>query len=430
MNYDCDVIIVGSGVAGLYCALNLPEQYHIQIITKQEADQSDSFLAQGGICVMRGEEDYQDFTHDTLQAGHNENDPNAVDLMIRSSNQIISDLVRLGVQFDRKADGRFAYTKEGAHTKARILYHKDITGKEITSALLDQVRKRPNINIREHITMLDIIARDNCCGGIVVSDAARNISLLTAPYVVLCSGGLGGLYDHTTNFAHMTGDSVAIALKHHIAVENIDYIQIHPTTFYTKHPGRRFLISESVRGEGALLYDKNLQRFTDELLPRDKLSQAIHEQMQKDGTPHVWEDMRPIGKEVIFSHFPNIYKQCLDMGVDVLQDLIPVVPAQHYFMGGIKVNLSSQTSMRGLYACGETSCNGVHGRNRLASNSLLEALVFAQRAANDVVFGIEHAGGCDTSFVQLSDYEDQDKIFAEYKQIVLSEIERTAKLHE
>ena len=222
MNYDCDVIIVGSGVAGLYCALNLPEQYHIQIITKQEADQSDSFLAQGGICVMRGEEDYQDFTHDTLQAGHNENDPNAVDLMIRSSNQIISDLVRLGVQFDRKADGRFAYTKEGAHTKARILYHKDITGKEITSALLDQVRKRPNINIREHITMLDIIARDNCCGGIVVSDAARNISLLTAPYVVLCSGGLGGLYDHTTNFAHMTGDSVAIALKHHIAVENID----------------------------------------------------------------------------------------------------------------------------------------------------------------------------------------------------------------
>jgi len=430
MNYDCDVVIVGTGAAGLYCALNLPQRLRIQMITKKGADESDSFLAQGGICVLRGEEDYQDFFEDTLRAGHYENNQQSVDLMIRFSNSVIQDLVRRGVRFETEADGNFCFTREGAHTRPRIMYHKDITGQEITATLLAQVKALPNVTIREHITMLDLIAKDNRCGGLVVSDEAGKISAIRAPVVVLCCGGLGGLYENTTNFHHITGDALAIALKHDVALQNMDYIQVHPTTLYTTEPGRRFLISESVRGEGAYLYDKNLNRFTDELLPRDKLTHEIYKQMEKDGTTHVWEDMRPIGKETILNHFPNIYKHCLEMGVNVLEELIPVVPAQHYFMGGIQVNLSSQASMLGLYACGETSCNGVHGLNRLASNSLLEALIFAQRAAEDITFGQRHIGFCSADPIDLDAYRDQAALFSDYKTLVLNEIERMRQSHE
>ena len=430
MKYDCDVVIVGTGAAGLYCALNLPSRLRVQMISKEKADQSDSYLAQGGICVLRGEEDYDDFFEDTLKAGHYENDRKAVDLMIRSSGLVLQDLLRRGVRFEQEPDGSPSYTREGAHTRPRIMYHKDITGQEITCSLLRDVQALPNVTIREEVTMLDLITKDDCCSGLVVSTSGGALELIRAPIVVLCCGGLGGLYDHTTNFRHITGDALAIALKHNIQVQNLDYIQIHPTTLYTTKPGRRFLISESVRGEGALLYDKNGNRFTDELQPRDKLTQVIFGQMEKDGTPHVWEDMRPIGREVILSHFPNIYQYCLDMGIDVLKDLIPVVPAQHYFMGGIKVNLSSQASMKGLYACGETSCNGVHGRNRLASNSLLESLVFARRAAEDITFGQGHVGGGFDGALDLSPYEDQDGLFADYRSTVLDAIERTKQTHE
>jgi len=430
MKFDCDVVIVGSGAAGLYCALNLPPHLRVQIVTKRGADESDSYLAQGGICVLRGEEDYDDFFSDTLRAGHGENNPQAVDQMIRFSNNVVRDLVRRGTHFDTMPDGSFCYTREGAHTRHRILYHKDITGAEITSVLLDEVRKLPNVQIREYVTMLDLIAQENRCGGLVISDEKGELRLLTAPVVVLCCGGLGGLYENTTNYPHISGDALALAIKHGVALQNIDYIQVHPTTLYTDKPGRRFLISESVRGEGAHLYDKNLQRFTDELLPRDKLTAVIWKQMEKDGTDHVWEDMRPIGREIILAHFPNIYQHCLNLGINVLEDLVPVVPAQHYFMGGLQVNLSSQTTMRGLYACGETSCNGVHGVNRLASNSLLESLVFSLRAAEDIAFGASHIGGCDTAYLDLSAYQDQEALFSDYRSLVLREIERVRQSHE
>lgn len=430
MKYDCDVLIVGSGAAGLYCALNLPSHLRVQIITKKAADESDSFLAQGGICVLRGEEDYDDFFADTLKAGHGENDPRAVDLMIRFSNSVIRDLVRRGVRFERERDGSFRYTREGAHTRPRILYHKDITGAEITSVLLDEVKKLPNVRIREQVTMLDLLAEDNRCGGLVVADEQGQTRLISAPIVVLCCGGLGGLYDNTTNYPHISGDALAIALRHGVALQNMDYIQIHPTTLYSEKPGRRFLISESVRGEGALLYNKDGERFTDELLPRDKLTHAIWAQMERDGTRYVWEDMRPIGRETILEHFPNIYQHCLEQGFNVLEERIPVVPAQHYFMGGVQVNLASQTSMKGLYACGETSCNGVHGVNRLASNSLLESLIFSLRAAEDISFGQTHIGGCTEIRMDLSAYADREALFAGYRQEVLREIERMRKSHE
>ena len=429
MNEYYDAIIVGTGAAGLYCALNLPARKKVLLITKQEADQSDSFLAQGGICMLRGEEDYADYFEDTMRAGHYENDKKAVDLMIRSSNSIIRDLLRLHVTFERDENGNLAFTREGAHSQPRILFYEDITGKQITQTLLNEAKTRDNIEICEHMTMVDLIAKDNICGGIIVMDEENQVYPVRSPYVVLACGGLGGLYKNSTNFPHISGDGLGIAMKHQIVLQNIDYIQIHPTTLYSHRPGRRFLISESVRGEGALLYDKNGQRFTNELQPRDLLSQAIFRQMEKDGTDHVWEDMRPLGNNTIEKHFPNILQRCIEEGFDPRKEPIPVVPAQHYFMGGIKVDLGSRTSMRGLYACGETSCNGVHGKNRLASNSLLESLVFARRAADDIIFG-NAPEPCRPGTIDLKVYEDREAILDNYHGMVLKEIERMKKSHE
>lgn len=429
MNEYYDVIIVGTGAAGLYCALMLPERKKILMLTKQEADLSDSFLAQGGICMLRGEDDYKDYFEDTMRAGHYENNERAVDLMIRSSNDIIRDLVFRKVDFARTADGELDFTREGAHSRPRILFHKDITGKEITSTLLKQVLTKENIEIREHMTMVDLIEKDNICGGVVAMDEENHVYPIRSQYVVLACGGIGGLYQNSTNYPHIAGDGLGIAMKHQVEVEHLDYIQIHPTTLFSRSKGRRFLVSESVRGEGALLYDKNGQRFTNELQPRDIVSQAIFAQMEKDGTEFVLEDMRPLGEKTIREHFPNIYQHCIEEGFDPIKEPIPVVPAQHYFMGGIKVDLSSRTSMKGLYACGETSCNGVHGKNRLASNSLLESLVFARRAADDMIFG-EAPEMCRPDRLDLNQYEDQNVILEGYHKQVLNEIERMKKANE
>ena len=416
-----DVVIVGTGAAGLFAALNLPRDRKILIITKKDAESSDSFLAQGGICVLKDESDYESYFEDTMRAGHYENRKESVDIMIRSSREIIRELIGYGVKFERRESGReqdapeaqekpekpdkqetegqenflddYAFTREGAHSRPRILFHEDVTGKEITSKLLAQVRSLENVRIMEYTTMTDIIVEETDvqtgengvqCAGIIAEDAQGNVLKIYAPYTILASGGIGGLYEHSTNYPHLTGDALRIAEKHGIRLEHLDYVQIHPTTLYSKKPGRRFLISESVRGEGAILLDKNGKRFTDELQPRDVVTAAIREQMEKDGTDHVWLSMERIDKDTILNHFPNIYEHCLEEGYDVTKEWIPVVPAQHYFMGGIWVDSDSQTSMEHLFAAGETSCNGVHGANRLASNSLLESLVFAQRAAQKI----------------------------------------------
>lgn len=379
-----DVVIVGTGVSGLFHALNLPEDKRILMLTKADLESSDSFLAQGGICVMRDETDYDSYFEDTMKAGHYENRKESVDIMIRSSREIIDDLVSYGVDFEKK-NGEFCYTREGAHSKPRILFHEDITGKEITSKLLAQVKKRANVEILEYTTMTDIIEEAGKCCGIYAADQDGDQLKIEADYTIFASGGIGGLYEHSTNFPHLTGDALEVAKKHDIRLEHLDYVQIHPTTLYSEKPGRRFLISESVRGEGAVLYNKDKERFVNELLPRDVVTKAIREQMAKDGTKYVWLSMEHIPSETILKHFPNIYEHCLEEGYDVTKECIPVVPAQHYFMGGIWVDRNSHTSMAHLFAVGETSCNGVHGANRLASNSLLESLVFAKRAANCIM---------------------------------------------
>ena len=408
MRIKTDVVIVGTGVAGMFSALKLPREKKIVIITKEDMRSSDSFLAQGGICVLRDENDYDSYFEDTMKAGHYENRKESVDIMIRGSRDIINDLVGYGVDFKMDGDD-FAYTREGAHSRPRILYHEDITGKEISEKLLQQVLKLENVTILEYTTMQDILVENGKCTGLKAVSAEANRTRLEAMEAgeavktqeeiqpggeipveiyaqdtILASGGIGGRYAHSTNYPHLTGDALDIAKKHNVRLEHLDYVQIHPTTLYSKRPGRRFLISESVRGEGAVLYNSKKERFVNELLPRDVVAEAIFKQMEKDQTDYVYEDLRPIGKEEIASHFPHIVEHCKEKGYDVFKEPIPVVPAQHYFMGGIKVDYDSHTSMKHLYAIGETACNGVHGKNRLASNSLLESLVFAKRAAKRI----------------------------------------------
>ena len=421
MKEHYDVIIVGTGAAGLYCARNLPEKMKILLITKQEADQSDSFLAQGGICMLRGEDDYENYFEDTMRAGHYENNKRAVDLMIRSSNVIIRDLLRYHVDFARDGLGNLAFTREGAHSDKRILFHEDITGEEITSKLLAVARKCPNITILENTRMVDIVTKDNCCYGAVIRREDGTIETVEAEHTVWACGGIGGLYRHSTNFRHLTGDALALSIKHGIRLKDVNYVQIHPTTFYSPDEEERsFLISESVRGEGAKLYDKNMKRFVNELLPRDLLAEEIYKQMAKDGTDHVWEDLRTIPREELMEHFPNIVEHCREMGYDVTKECIPVVPAQHYFMGGVWVDHESHTSMERLYAVGETACNGVHGKNRLASNSLLESLVFAKRAAKQMSGQKETISTAPELFAAIdrSIYADAKALSSQYHEYV------------
>ena len=422
-----DILIVGSGVAGLYCALNLPKEKSIVIITKNKARRSDSFLAQGGICVLRDEDDYDSFYEDTMKAGHYENNPDSVHIMIHSSQEVISDLVSFGVRFEKNGE-EFVYTREGAHSHQRILFHEDETGKEITSHLLETARARENITIIENYTMVDLICDGNECHGIIGHDANGDYSAIQADYTVLATGGIGGIFEHSTNYKHLTGDAIALALKYGIKLQHIDYIQIHPTTLYTEKEGsREFLISESVRGEGAILLNSKGERFVNELLPRDVVANAIFAEMKKEGTKHVWLSMAPIPEEEIRTHFPNIYQRCLEEGYDATKEPIPVVPSQHYFMGGIDVDRYSKTSMDRLYAAGETACNGVHGRNRLASNSLLESLVFAKRAAKHIMEGYEPLTDKSEITVDESQYENYQE---KYKAAVLAAIEKERMSHE
>lgn len=422
-----DILIVGSGCAGLYCALHLPVDKQIVIITKDQIEHSDSFLAQGGMCMLRDESDYDSYYEDTMHAGHYENNPEAVEIMIRSSKDTVQDLVSYGVDFQREEDGSFSYTKEGGHSSKRILFHEDITGKEITNKLLMQVRKRSNIRIIEYCSMLDILCENNTCYGAVVRDRLGKLHTITSHYTVLACGGIGGLYRHSTNYRQLTGDGIAIALEHGIELEHINYVQIHPTTLYSeKKEDRSFLISESVRGEGAVLYNAKKERFVNELLPRDVLTKKIFEQMEIDKKPYVWLSMEHIPRTEIEEHFPNIVEHCRKKGYDVFRECIPVVPAQHYFMGGIKVDMSSHTSMEQLYAIGETACNGVHGKNRLASNSLLESLVFAKRAAKEMTeqFFVTKTDEDIAAKTDLTRYQDTAVLEKKYKTEVLNEIER------
>lgn len=428
---EYDVVVVGTGAAGLFAALKVNEKNSILMITKDKLENSDSYLAQGGICMLLNDEDYDSYFEDTMRAGRYENNKESVDVMIRSSQDIIKELISYDVDFDRNENGEFSFTREGAHSTFRILHHKDITGKEITSKLLAAAKTKKNITMSEYTTMVDIIENNNEIQGIVISIGGQ-IKCIKAKKVILATGGVGGIFEHSTNFRHITGDSFAIAIRHGVTMENINYIQIHPTTLYSKTPGRRFLISESVRGEGAILLNAKEERFVDELLPRDVVTAAIKKQMEEDGRDYVYLSLIHMPKEEIIYRFPNIYEHCLQEGYDLSKEYIKVTPAQHYLMGGIKTDTYGRTSMKGLFAVGETACNGVHGANRLASNSLLESLVYAKRAAKIVDEAIENNQYSKEAFEEKKIEEENSRLSMEQwfklnKRTILDEIKRKDK---
>ena len=392
MNKFVDVLIIGSGVSGLYCALNLRKDLNILVVCKDKMSCSNTYLAQGGISVARGEDDIPLYIEDTLKAGKYKNDLEAVKVLTSESMENIKSLIEMGLKFDRNEDNSLNFTKEGAHSINRIVHTKDNTGESTAKILIEKVKQKDNINVYEDTYFVDIIERQRECIGAILVKENEQINVY-AKVVILATGGIGGLFNNSTSQRILIGDGIAVATKHNIELKDINYIQIHPTAFYEEENNqRRFLISESLRGEGGILTNVKGERFVNELLPRDVVSEAVYKQIRETETPYVNLDIRFLGQDYIINRFSTIYEECLKRGTDITKEYIKVSPAQHFFMGGIKVDLNSKTSMENLYAVGETSCTGIHGANRLASNSLLEGLVFSRRAAiliNNTVDNLE-----------------------------------------
>lgn len=422
MDIFVDVLIVGTGAAGLYAALNLREDLNILLITKDEVYNCNTSLAQGGIAVARDNKDFELFIQDTLKAGKFKNSIKAVETLVYESINNINKVIDFGTSFDME-NGGFQYTKEGAHSINRIVHRKDETGKELFLSLLEALENKKNVRIMENTTLVDIITRNNiCAGGIAIKDE-KTINIYSKA-TILATGGIGGLFKNSTNRRSLTGDGIAIALRHNIKTSNLDYVQFHPTAFYDKNVNcEKFLISESLRGEGGKLLNEYGKRFVDELLPRDEVSRAIYEEEKKSNKAFVFLDISFKNKDYITNRFPGIYKQCLQSGIDITKDKIPVTPVQHYHMGGITVDLFSRTSLEQLFACGEVSCTGVHGANRLASNSLLEALVFSRRASEFINKSIDMIVALNYEDIkgskELIDYSEVNKaiIIDKFKQM-------------
>ena len=386
-----DVIIIGSGIAGVYTALETPGRYDVAILTKETIDISNSVLAQGGIAVSLDKGDSPELHFkDTIYAGAGLCDEESVWVLVNEAASNIKRLCKFGVNFDRKSPRELSLTREAAHSKSRIIHAGDTTGKEVCDKLISVVRTRSNIKIKERTFVIDLLAGDNACRGVIAYDEDASASKVYLSNVVICAtGGYGQLYANTTNPEVATGDGICLAYRAGAELMDLEFIQFHPTVLF--HPeNRSFLISEAVRGEGALLRNIHGERFMPgyhemkELAPRDVVSRAIFEEMKKTGSDNVYLDITFKGREYLENRFPNIYRTCLGYGIDISRDYIPVAPAEHYCMGGIKADVFGRTGIHGFYACGEAACNGIHGANRLASNSLLEGLVFGKKIGDEI----------------------------------------------
>lgn len=399
-----DIIIIGSGIAGVYTALEISPQYDIAILTKETLDISNSVLAQGGIAVSLDKEDSPELHFkDTLYAGAGLCEDDSVWVLVNEAASNIDKLCRFGVNFDRKNKKELSLTREGAHSKNRIIHAGDTTGKEVCDKLIAGVKVQSNISIHERTFVVDMLTKEgtgngadgsSCKGVLAYNEDDGQFKLFMSDIIVCATGGFGQLYHYTTNPEVATGDGVCMAYRAGAELMDLEFIQFHPTVLY--HPqNKSFLISEAVRGEGALLRNIHGERFMpqyhelNELAPRDVVSRAIFEEMKKTRSTHVYLDITFKDKEYLENRFPNIYKTCLSYGIDISKDLIPVAPAEHYCMGGIRADVNGQTNISGFFACGECACNGIHGANRLASNSLLEGLVFGQKIAAQINHLIE-----------------------------------------
>lgn len=383
-----DVVIIGSGIAGLYTALNLDEKLSCAILSKGDMEKGSSWLAQGGVASVTHVDDKIEYhVKDTLTAGAGICNKNAVKILAQEGPMDIKNLLSLNVPFDVDEDGNLLITKEGGHSKNRILHSSgDGTGREITKKLTEIVNERKNISLIENTFLVDLLTVDNHAAGVIVYDGEYRI--YSASNIVISTGGIGQVYKQTTNQKGATGDGIAAAIRAGIKVKDMEFVQFHPTALYEPNKrGQYFLISEAVRGEGGILRNYKGERFMAgvhpmaELAPRDIVSRAITYEIQKNNYENVFLDVTDIDKEYFARRFPTIYNECKSRGIDISKQWIPVCPVQHYFMGGIVTDLNGATNIQGIYACGEAACTGVHGANRLASNSLLECLVFGRRAA-------------------------------------------------
>lgn len=395
-NQSFDVIVVGSGIAGLSFALKVAQLGHsVAIITKKDSAESNTNYAQGGIaCVTSQSDDFELHVADSLDAGDGLCDEDVVRAIVRDGPGRIEELIQAGVAFSQLEDGRISLGREGGHSKRRILHVKDITGRAIEQALLHTIDNSPNISTFEHFFAVDLITgkrlpgkSGNCIAGLYVLDVRQSkVKVLRAPVIMLATGGTGQVYQYTTNPSIATGDGIAMAYRAGAEVRNMEFIQFHPTALYTL-TDERFLISEAVRGEGAVLRNLDGKAFMHgydrrgDLAPRDIVARAIDQEMKRSGSPHVWLDITGHDRDELRDRFPSIYENCLRHGISIDTDYIPVVPAAHYLCGGVSTSMSAETGIPGLLACGEVACTGLHGANRLASNSLLEAIVLAHRGA-------------------------------------------------
>ncbi len=402
-----DVMIVGTGISGIYAALNLDPSLSILMLSKKELTLCNSALAQGGVAAVMDKDDdsYELHIKDTLIAGHYENNLENVRILVEQGPTDVQKLQDVyGVEFDHKDDGSISLTREGGHSRRRIAHHKDSTGYEIETSLIEQVQKLKNVTVVNNSVLCRLERRDDLFFADIL--CGEEHEYYCANSVILATGGIGRVYDFTTNSAIATGDGIQFAYNLGAEIKNLSYVQFHPTAYADKENRECFLISEAVRGEGAYLLNCNKERFMHkyeperkELAPRDVVSKCIIEEQKLTGSSEFWLDISHKDPEFVRSHFPMIYNKVLEKGYDMTKEPIPIYPCQHYLMGGINVDGKGATNIKGLYAAGECSHTGVHGKNRLASNSLLEALVFSRLIAEDINAN-GHAGGAE--FVDYS----------------------------
>ena len=389
-----DVLIVGTGISGIYAALNLESSLKILMLSKRELTLCNSALAQGGVAAVMDSknDDFELHIKDTLIAGQYKNNLDTVKILVEQGPRDVERLVeKYGVDFDKNEDGSLALTLEGGHSRRRIAHHKDTTGKEIETNLIGQVSKLENVSVINNSVLCRLEKKDGVFFADVITTDNNQHEYYCADNVILATGGIGRVYNYTTNSAIATGDGIQLAYNLGAEIKNLSYVQFHPTAFADRKERECFLISEAVRGEGAYLLNCNKERFMPnyeperkELAPRDVVSKCIMEEQKKTGSDEFWLDISYKNADFIKNHFPMIYENVLKKGYDMTKEPIPIYPCQHYLMGGINVDGKGATNIAGLYAAGECSHTGVHGKNRLASNSLLEALVFSRLIAEDI----------------------------------------------